>query len=171
MILINPVPTTQPPTNRGQRTPKKSNCKCGRCLFDGTFGTTIVDCVHTTLKRKKNHVHTAHSKWEQYNGTLINLVPTSRPPTNRGQRTKSNCNRGRCLRGGKNWRHNWRLRSHCAQRNARFECTLERELEQSSLELSRERCSDNLAIVGVLQTGRSLDFLKSFGYWQGSWWQ
>ncbi len=89
-------------------------------------------------QKKKNHVRTAHSKWEHNNGTLINLVPTPRPPPNRGQRTKSNCNRGRCLRGGKNWRHNWRLRSHSAQRNARFECTLERELEQPSLELSRE---------------------------------
>lgn len=114
VTLINLIPTTRPPTNK------------------------IVGCVHTTLKRLKKHVHTAHSKWEQYNGTLINLVPTPRPPTNRGQRTNSNCNRGACLRGGKNWRHNSRLRSHCVQRNARFECTLERELEQPSLELSLE---------------------------------
>lgn len=46
-------------------------------------------------QKKKNHVRTAHSKWEHNNGTLINLVPTPRPPPNRGQRTKSNCNRGR----------------------------------------------------------------------------
>jgi hypothetical protein len=137
MTFINPVPTTQPPTNRGQRTKKKQFQVWMPSMWQKIWHHNCRLCSHYAQK-KKNRVHTAHSKWEHNNGTLINLVPTPWPPPNRGQRTKSNCNRGRCLRGGKNWRHNWRLRSHCAQRNARFECKLERELEQPSLELSRE---------------------------------